>query len=188
MSFDAQYGKAEEEDGSYITNLSKYFAELEYDYSVTKKFMFDYLTGYKDDKFSTYDYQFYTGPGGKYQAIDTKKHNFSLEGNLLYSYDKYNQEDGVILEDDVNDYASLQAKGVYSWQILDNLKFEESASYRVDLENGDNYFIYSDTELSSKISDIFAAGIGYKIDYVNKPGENKEHTDRTFLVTLSIDY
>lgn len=178
--FDAQYGKAED-NGNYTTNKNKFFTELGYDYSFTKSFAFNYLAGYKHDKFSSYTYQFYTGPGAKYKVIKTKAHDLSLEGNLLYSHDEY------IDNGDTTDYASFQAKGVYSWQILDNLKFEETASYRVDVEDVDTYFVYSDSEFSSKISDIFSAGLGYKIDYVNKPGD-KKHTDRTLLATLSIDY
>ncbi len=178
--FDAQYGKAED-NGNYTTNKNKFFTELGYDYSFTKSFAFNYLAGYKHDKFSSYTYQFYTGPGAKYKAIKTKAHDLSLEGNLLYSHDEY------IDTGKTTDYASFQAKGVYSWQILDNLKFDQTASYRVDVEDVDTYFVYSDSELSSKISDIFSAGLGYKIDYVNKPGD-KKHTDRTLLATLSIDY
>ena len=179
-TFDAQYGKADD-GGVYTTNKNKFFTELGYDYGLTKRFSLNYLTGYKHDKFSSYTYQFYTGPGAKYKAFETDTQKLSLEGNLLYSQDEY------IDNGERNDYASFQAKGVYSWQIFDNLKFDESLSYRVELEDFDNYFVYSDSELSSKISDMFAAGVGYKLDYVNQPGD-KEHTDKTFLVTLSVDY
>ena len=182
--FDAQYGKAEDAAGNYTTNKNKFFTELGYDYSFTKRFAFNYLAGYKHDKFSTYTYQFYTGPGAKYKAIKTKAHDLSLEGNILYSRDKYIE---TIKNGDTSNYASFQAKGVYSWQILENLKFNETASYRADLEDVNNYFVYSDSELSSKISDIFSAGLGYKIDYVNHSGD-KKHTDKTLLATLSIDY
>ncbi len=179
-TFDAQYGKADE-NGVYTTNKNKYFTELGYDYSFTDRFAFNYLAGYKHDKFSNYTYQFYTGPGAKYKAVKTEAHELSVEGSVLYSRDEF------IESEETTNYTSLQAKGVYSWQILDNLKFDQIASYRMDVEDVDNYFVYSDSELTSKISDILSAGIGYKVDYVNHPGD-KEHTDKTLLVTLSIDY
>ena len=180
-TFDAQYGKAEDANNNYVTNKNKFFTELGYDYSFTDRFAFNYLAGYKHDKFSSYTYQFYTGPGAKYKAIKTDAHDLSLEGSILYSRDEF------IATNDTANYASFQAKGVYSWQITKTLKFDQTASYRVDVEDVDNYFVYSDSALSSKISDIFSAGLGYKIDYVNQPGA-KKHTDSTFLATLSVDY
>ena len=179
-TLDAQYGKAED-DGEYTTNKNKFFTELEYDYTLSKRLTSNYLVGYKHDKFSSYTYQFYTGPGVKYKVLKTDAHDVSLEGNVLYSQDKYMESD------EKNNYASLQTKGVYSWKILENLKFDQSLSYRVEAQDMENYFIYSDTELSSKVSEMFSAGLGYKIDYVNKPGD-KKHTDKTLLATLSIDY
>jgi len=179
--FDAQY--ASDENGA-IKN--KFFTELKYDYKFTDRFSINYLVGYKRDKFSVFDYQFYTGPGVMYDVVKTAKHNLSLELSALYSKDEYYQNDehpnGL-----TNDYTSARAKGLYSWQVLDNLKFEEEASYRVDLEHTDNYFVYSATKLTSKLSDIFSAGVGYKIDYVNQPGDFKR-VDETFTANLIIDY
>jgi putative salt-induced outer membrane protein len=178
--FDGQY--AEDSD---IESKNKFFVELEYDYEFTDRFAFDYLVGYKKDKFSNFDYQFYTGPGAKYKAIMTDVHNLSVEGNILYSLDQ--QIDNANVSYDSEDYASLRLKGVYEWKITDTVKFGEEASYRVDLSETQNYFIYSKTNLTAKISDIFSAGISYKVDYVNEPGEKKK-TDSTFTVGLIIDY
>ena len=179
--FDAEYGKAEDASGKYTANKNKYFTELGYNYSFTDHLSCDYLVGYKHDKFSAYEYQFYTGPGAKYQAVKTKTHKLFISANILFSRDKHFDTSKT------DNYSSLQAKGEYTWQITKNLKFEETASYRSDLGNIDNYFVYSDSELSSKISDILFAGIGYKIDYANLSGD-KKHTDKTFLITLAIDY
>jgi putative salt-induced outer membrane protein len=198
--FDGQYA-----EDSGIESKNKFFVELEYDYEFTDRFAFDYLTGYKRDKFSKFDYQFYTGPGAKYKAIMTDVHNLSVEGNVLYSLDQQmddkfdsagNQLDypyntaidpSRTISYDSEDYASLRVKGVYEWKITDTIKFGEEASYRVDVSKTQNYFIYSKTDLTAKISDIFSAGISYKVDYVNEPGD-KEKTDTTFTVGLIIDY
>ena len=197
--FDGQYA---EDKG--IESKNKFFVELEYDYEFTDRFAFDYLTGYKQDRFSNFDYQFYTGPGAKYKAIMTDAHTLSLEGNFLYSLDQqvddkfdsnndkvdYPYTDVTIIRTesyDSEDYGSLRLKGVYEWKITDTIKFGEEASYRVDVSETQNYFIFSKTDLTAKISDIFSAGISYKVDYVNNPGD-KESTDTTFTVGLIIDY
>ncbi len=195
--FDGQYA-----DDAGIETKNKYFLELEYDYEITDRFAFDYLVGYKSDKFSAYNYQSYTGPGAKYKAIVSEKHNLSVEGNILYSMDEVMEE--RTLSGDVvsypypsgstvsrpsfsDDYASYRLKGVYGWQMLENLKFDQEVSYRASFEDADKYFVFSKTALSSKISDIFSAGISYKVDYVNEAGD-KENTDTTLTLNLIMDY
>jgi len=128
FTFDGQYAEDKE-----IETKNKYFVELEYDYEFTDRFAFDYLVGYKTDKFSAYDSQFYTGPGAKYKAIVSEKHNLSLEGNILYSMDEIMEErtlagevvnypypSGSIVSkpSETDDYAAFRAKAVYGWKNL----------------------------------------------------------------------
>lgn len=176
-----QYGTENE-----IETKNKLLTELEYDYDFTDRLSFGYLVGYKDDKFSGYDYQFYTGPGVKYKAVKTDKHLLSLEGNILYAIDAI--EGTALKNGDTKAYGSYRTKVVYDWQILDNLKFNQELSYRSEFSDTSNYFIYSKTLLSSKISDIFSAGISQQIDYMNKPAVGKTGTDKTFTFNLIADY
>lgn len=198
--FDGQYA-----DDSGIETKNKYFLELEYDYEITDRFAFDYLVGYKSDKFSSFDYQAYTGPGAKYKAIVSKNHNLSVEGNILYSIDEisdveydgtgnvinYPNPDNItvasVVAGDSDTYGSYRLKGVYGWQILENLKFDQELSYRSSFEDADKYFVFSKSALSSKINSMFSAGISYKLDYVNEAGD-KENTDTTLTLNLIMDY
>lgn len=174
-------------DGEYASDdgedtKNKYLLELEYDYKLSKRLFFEYLIGYKYDQFSGYDYQTYTGPGIKYIAIDTKKHKLELGNNILYSIDKA-EDTG-----DKYEYASYRAKAIYSWQILQNLKFEESLTYRTDLSKLDNFFMFSKTAFISKLTDIFSVSLSYKIDYVNQPEDDKVNSDRTMSANLIADF
>jgi len=155
---------------------------LIYSYKLNDKLFFDYLNGYKYDEFSGYDYQIYTGPGLKYIAIDTKKHNLELGNNILYSVDvaKDTQER--------YNYFSYRAKALYSWQILENLKFEETLTYRTDLSKINNFFLFSKTAFISKLTDIFSVSLSYKIDYVNEPEADKKKSDKTMSVNLIADF
>ncbi len=200
-SFDGQY--AEDND---IESKNKFFTELEYDYEITDRFAFDYLAGYKSDKFSNFDYQFYTGPGAKYKAIKSDAHNLSLEGNILYAYDMIMKEvtdasgavvnypytdaqDPTYVSRDAysDDYAGVRLKGIYEWKISDVYKFNQELSYRADISELTNYFVFSKTDLSAKMTDILSASLSYKFDYVNEPGDKKS-TDNTFTIGLIIDY
>lgn len=176
--FDGQY--AEDND---IETKNKYLIELTYDYELTSKLAFEYLFGYKDDKFSGYEYQLYTGPGISYKALELENQNLSLDSLILYSKDKLEGVEAI-----TNDYTSLRVNATYEWQVLEDLKFTQEASYRTDIEDVDNYFVFSKTAFSSKISDSFSAGISYKIDYTNLEALGKDSTDKTLTANLTIDY
>jgi len=206
------WGKHEGEihlDGQYadddsVETKNKYLIELNYNYSITDRLAFDYLIGYKDDKFSGYDYQFYTGPGVKYKAIVTDQHNLTLSGNILYSQDKkmaihqdihgnivsypYTVPTYTTLPGKELDYAAYRLKGAYTYQITKTLKFTQDLSIRGDLDKTQNYFVFSKSAISSKISDIFSAGISYKVDYTNLPPLDKTSTDTTFTFNLIADF
>ena len=174
-------------DGQYasdndVASKNKYYLELTYDYQFTKRLAFSYLVGYKEDRFSSFDYQFFTGPGIKHKTIISTTHNLTLEGSILYSVDDY--YDPAI---GTEEYSAYRAKGTYNWKMLKNLKFEQELSYRGSFENADKYFVYSKSAFASKISDIFSAGISYKVDYVNQAGA-KKHTDTTLTANLIMDY
>jgi putative salt-induced outer membrane protein len=198
-------------DGKYTTDdnvesKNKYLVELNYDYEFTEILAFDYLLGFKQDKFSGYEYQSYTGPGVKYQVIKTKKHNLEVEGHILYSQDetediKYDASGNVIKYPNANNiptatrvngktknYSSYRAKGIYTWQIIQNLKFTQELSYRSEFEDSTNYFVFSKTAFVNKISGMFSAGVNYKVDYANLAGDSKERADRTFTASLIIDF
>ncbi len=186
--FDAQYAS----ETNIVTDIesetkNKYFTELAYNYEFTDRFAFGYLVGFKQDLFSDYNYQSYTGPGAKYKAIKSELHNLTLEGNILYARDKFNfgiDNSGTAIKS----YGSIRVKGLYTWQMLENLNFSQELTYRTDVEDHELYFAFSKTEFKSKISDMFSAGINYKMDYVNITLPGTEHSDNTLTVTLGVDY
>ena len=201
ISFDGQYA---EDSGTETKN--KYLIELNYNYAFTDRLAFDYLVGYKSDKFSGFTYQFYTGPGAKYKALVSEQQNLSVEGNILYSQDQYadtnyDANGDVVLypnPDNINvvttvpgaqkNYASYRLKGVYNYKFTKTLKFDQELTLRGQLDDMSNYFAYSKSSLSSKISDIFSAGISYKIDYTNRPPVDKKSTDTTLTLNLIADF
>jgi len=202
LDVDALYGT---EDN--IENKNKLVTELNYDWQFEKRLAFNYVVGYKDDKFSGYDYQFYTGPGFKYHAIVSDAHNMNVLGNILYSVDrtmdkyydpvtgdeiKYPYPDGKAgatkVDGSEEDYTGYLLRMDYVWQIAEGFKFIQDASYRSDFEDADNYFVHSKTAVESKINGNFSMGVSYKIDYANLPPAGNERTDKTFMTSLIIDY
>nr|WP_321267346.1 DUF481 domain-containing protein [uncultured Sulfurimonas sp.] len=199
--FDAQYALDNKNE-----TKNKYATELEYAYSLSDRLSATYLVGFKKDKFSGFDYQAYTGPGLKYLVLKNKKHNLTVDGSILYSQDDeedtnydaagnvidYPNPDNIATASTtygpLDNYGSYRVKGVYAWQILDNLKFNQDLSFRARFNDSTIYFVTSKTAFSSKINSTFSAGISYKVDYVNSPPSAKETADRTFTANLIIDY
>jgi len=177
LKLDGQYGS---NDGIEVKN--KYLIEVNYDYSFTKILAFNYLAGYKSDRYAGFAYQIYTGPGLKYQAIKNDTHDLSLNGNILYSSDE-----SYVQPRTTDNYSGYRAEFLYGWQMLKNLKFTQEASLRGDFRDSSNYFAHSKTAFTSKLSDMFSAGVSYKLDYVNKPLAAK-NTDSTFTLNLIMDY
>lgn len=178
VKLNAQYA---EDDGKEIKN--QYLIELNYNYFMTERFFINYLVGYKEDKFSSFEYQFYTGPALGYKAVVSDLQNLTLEAGVLYSQDKYNDAAGT-----TEDYTSYRAKGLYDYKLAENTKFTEEASIKGQLDDTDNYFAYSKTAVVSKISDVFSGGVSYKVDYTHLPLPGKKKVDTTFMLNLIIDY
>jgi putative salt-induced outer membrane protein len=201
LNLDALYGT---QNG--VENNNKIVGILNYDWQFEKRVALNYIVGYKDDKFSGYTYQFYTGPGVKYDVLGSKKYQLDLQGNVLYNmqqemnkyYDangtevKYpypNGTDGLTKVDGTyNDFWGYLVSGNFRWTIVEGFKFIEEASYRSDFGNADNYFVYSKTAVESKINGNFSMGVSYKINYNNLPPAGNERTDTTSMVSLIIDY
>jgi putative salt-induced outer membrane protein len=194
-----------------LESANNWLSELQYDYKFSKLFSLNYLFGYKSDKFSSYDYQMYTGPGIKYLAInDSKIHNLSISASYLYSVDEtldqyvdgngdplkypFKDGDGVdivktkTISGEKNNYQSARLSLEYSWKITENLKFAQDATYRQSLDSSDEYFAYSKSTLSAKVADHLSAGFSYKVDYTNEVAEGIERADKTFTANLIIDY
>ncbi|MBD3810196.1 MAG: DUF481 domain-containing protein [Sulfuricurvum sp.] len=163
------------------TSKDKWSSEFNYDYQIYPRASINYLIGYKEDRFSGFDYQLYTGPGMGVKAIDSTSHKLDLQANILYGQDKPEK-----LPSD--SYFSSKLGVIYHWQIQENLKFIQEATYRINLEQTERYFFYGKTAIETKINSSLSMGISYKIDYVNTPPPPSLRTDRTFLASLIIDY
>ena len=198
---DAQYAS-----NNGLETKNKFLAELTYDYEFTSILAFNYLAGYRKDRFSGFESQMYTGPGAKYKFLVSEKENFTMDGNLLYAVDNYetayvnattgayipypNSTAGANVDRLAyeNSYMAFRVKGAYDKQLMENLKFNQELTYRSSFEQVQNFFVFSKTAFSSKINDMFSAGISYKIDYINEPANGKDTTDTTLTANLILDY
>lgn len=163
------------------TSKKKWSTEFNYDYQFDEVYSLNYMIGYKENRFSGYDYRAYTGPGAGIKVMDEKEHKLDLQANMLYGKDKpVNRE--------ADNFFSSKLGAIYWWKIQENLKFIQEGTYRVKLGDAKNYVIYSKSAIESKINSTLSMGVSYKVDYVNTPPPPSVNTDRTFMVSLIVDY
>ncbi len=176
IDFESNYARSGNKETKNVWLL-----ETHYYYHFSKNLEIEYLIGYKKDKFSGFNYQFYNGPGVGWQAIRTSDQNLSFNLLLLYSVDSY-----TTAQKDI--YPSGRAGLEYKYQITPALSFVEEANWRSDLSRPSNWFLYSKSSLYNTIDGKIKLGLSYKIDYKNHPPEHKKKMDRTLMISLVLDW
>jgi len=186
----ALYSKNRDNDTNITaTTKNRWDAELNYDYNFNKRWAFNYLVGGKGDKFSTYVYQAYTGPGAIWKAIKSDSNDLKFQGNLLWSWDDHREPLSPGSSETMDDYASWQVSLDYTYTITETSKFIQYLMYRSDFSDSTNYFAKSKTALESKINSMLSLGVSYTVDYTNDKADNvRSYTDRVFLAALIADF
>lgn len=171
------------------TTKNRWNAEANYDYNFNKSLAFNYILGGKGDKFSTYVYQVYTGPGAIWTAFKNESNDLKFQGNIMWAWDEYRQPYEAGSDDTMHAYAAYQVSMDYIFQITKSSKFMQYLMYRSEFEETSNYFARSKTALESKINSIFSMGMSYTVDYTNNIAPDvRSKTDRVFLASIIADF
>jgi putative salt-induced outer membrane protein len=183
----ALYGEENDEETKNKLSLSTRWERI------FSKRLFGFLSAnYKEDKFSGYDYSVGGGPGLGYDIVKSEKHNLKGLISSPYYYDRFSDPPDSKARSD--SYLSGKAEVDYTWQILENLTFDQTVDFLISFEdnekeNKEKFFIDSETALKVKINKNISLGVSYLIDYQNLPPSHvKKHTDTTFLTSLIIDF
>jgi len=171
------------------TTKNRWDSELNYDYNFNDTWAFNYMAGAKGDKFSSFVYQAYTGPGGIWTTFKNDSHDLKFQGNILWAWDENRQPYQSDSNETLHSYAAYQISMDYSYQITKSTKFTQYFMYRSEFEDTSNYFGKSKTALEAKMSDIFSLGMSYTVDYTNnKAVDVRSYTDSVFLASLIADF
>ena len=172
-----------------VTTKNRWDAELNYDYNFNDTWAFNYIAGAKGDKFSTFVYQAYTGPGGIWTTFKTDSQDLKFQGNILWAWDDSREPYKADSNDTLHSYAAYQISMDYTFQITESTKFIQYLMYRSEFEDTTNYFGKSKTALEAKMSDLFSLGVSYTIDYTNNKADDvRSYTDSVFLASLIADF
>ena len=184
------YGRSEDQSsGEVSTDTNQWNYEANYDYFLTDQISFNFLSGGEGDRFATYKYQFYNGPGARWKFIDNDTQKLSVQSNVLYTFEKRNaiNNDAEYIPEDKDNYFAYQLSTEYSYKIFENLTFFQYFSYRTNLEDFNDFGLKSDTKFENKITDMLAFGVNYIVEYTNDT-DAEYKADRTFIASLIIDF
>jgi putative salt-induced outer membrane protein len=158
-------------------------ADARYERVFTDRFFGFLEAAYLRDPFAGFDARYSGGPGLGYEIIKTEAHQLKGLASMLYVHEN------PVGDADNNNYASAKAAIDYRWQISDTVQFKELADYSRSLDDGDVYFINSETTLEVKLVGNLALAMGYIVRYQNDPTDPEaEKTDRTFLTSLVFEF
>jgi putative salt-induced outer membrane protein len=161
------------------TSANKYNIELDYNHMITEK-LYSYIgISYIKDESSDYDYRLDIGPGLGYKLLEDEKQTIDIQGGLDYAYDKY--KTGI-----KDNYLAGKTELNYKYTFSQNLQFKQMLSYLGSFEDGDKYFIVSDSALEVNMTQNLSLGVSYGLDYTNKT--EKENLDKKFLTSLIVDF
>jgi len=104
---------------------------------------------------------------------------FSVEAGPGYIFEK--------LEGDKNDYFAPRIGERIDWQISENAKFFEEASYTFDVDDSDNYIIEAEAGIEAAISSNLSLVFSVKDLYDNVPTEGRERNDLSVVTALQLN-
>ena len=177
----ALYGESNGEE-----NAEKYYTEVKGEYSVTPKLFTSITAGWKQDKPSGTDHQYYVGPSLGYKFLTGAKHLFTSEAGVDYVSETY--IDG---SDDEYTRGRLLAK--YEFIISKKTKMTQTTEYLHDFENDEKFTINSETAFTSELNGNLSLKTSYTVNYDNEPASDDDHmaldkTDTDVKITLVVHY
>jgi len=175
--FSALYGEAQGEKTAeeYYTNLYGY-------HYATERFYLMAIAGWLKNEFSGLDPRVYIGPSLGYKFLSAPRHNLLGEAGVEYVYDQY-------IDDTKKEYLRGRIYGKYSYKFSDKNIFYQEIALLPGFDEGDNYYIISNTELVTTLTSLFALKLGYEVRYNNRPiPSDLDKTDTIFSMRLVVNF
>lgn len=166
------------------TTTDKFTGETRYERVLTEMLFVSLRAGYKRDKFSGYDMRAYGGPGLGIVIFKNDLAELNTTLSVLFYHDEF--ADPAISDEE---YGGAGAGLGFKWQIRENTSLKETASYSVNLEETDRFFLDNTIALEVKINSALSLGVSHTVNYQNAPPtDDIEKTDTTILTTLIVDF
>ena len=183
-SFEANgsYGESEVENdaGEVIEETTQ--EDFKFDSSYKRSFENNMYVGFTNqflyDDVAGIDYRVTLFPHLGYFLIKDEALEVSVEAGPGYVFEKL---DGV-----KNDYLAPRVGEEIKWQISENAKFFEKASYTFDVDDSDNYLVEAEVGIEAAISSVLSLVFSVKDLYDNVPTAGRERNDVSIVTALQV--
>lgn len=144
--------------------------------------------GYLRDRFSGYESRLDGGPGFGRDFIESERVN--LKGLISVTY----YRDDIIVDEltgekDTDSYMGGKASLDYEWKVSDNTTFREDLEYSLSFKDADKFFINSVTSLDVRVNSHISLGVGYTINFQNRPpSADVKKVDRKLVTSVIVDF
>lgn len=173
----ALYGK---QDGE--TNAERYSTDLRLDYDLAGPPYLFVMGGWLRDEFAGFDNRYYIGPGIGRSFLDGPRHYIKAEVGLNWAREDY-------VAADTEDFLEGRGFGQYEYVFSERNKFLQSVEYLQDFEDTDNFKIFTQTAVTSALTQVLSIRVGYAVRYQNRPiADDIKKTDTLFSVSLVVTY
>jgi putative salt-induced outer membrane protein len=163
------------------TSASRWRVGARYERALTQRLFAFAEANYLKDTFAGFDSKIELGPGLGYDIIKTKTHLLLGRASVLQTWDN-------TTDDKDDSYVTGKAILDYTWQILENLKFNQYLDYLVSFEDTNVYFMNSESKVEARLNSHISLATGYVVNYQNDPPDDTDETDTRFFTSLIVDY
>ena len=133
------------------------------------------------DKFAGLDPRQYFGLGGGYLFLNGPANILLGEAGLNYTTERFT--DGTD-----RDYMGGRLFAKYTYLFTEKNSFSQSVEYIPGFKEQANYFVNSETALTSSINSYLSLKASYLVKYNNEPPAGKENTDTITSTTLVVNF
>ena len=164
FSFGALYSRGKDFAGSPSQTLSRFFiVEDKIEYALHKDYYIFSVVGWQTDRASGMEQDYKAQAGAGYNAYESMTHTIQLEGAY-----QFNREIPV---------APMPKESIHSmlvgldwvWHGNQNITFEQQITFIIDVQQGSNFSLITDSELTVRLAKHFGVAVGVTLNLDNQP-------------------
>ncbi|MDP0499852.1 MAG: DUF481 domain-containing protein [Verrucomicrobiota bacterium JB022] len=176
-----RYDQSKTQEGVTSTTEDKFETYFRYRHDISDRLFFQSRTDYKTDAVSAIDYEVQENLGVGYRWLDSERWKASITPSVGYQLRKY-----TVQEDDDQAIATLFQDLEY--QISSRLKFKESATYKANLQNMEDYSLDFIAELENRLAAYLNLKLRYEWHFDQAIDGRIEKDQKIFNVTMGADF